>query len=85
MRPNSRWEVDVHTADRETPMSVLRKLNASQVNMAFLARSFRIMIGLASFAVPVATFGQNLDCTRIVPANPLSETGLATPYQLTGH
>ena len=64
-------------------MSILRKLNASQINMAFVARPFRIMIGLVLLAAPVATFGQNLDCTLIVPANPLSETGLATPYQLT--
>jgi len=28
--------------------------------------------------------GANLDCGLIVPANPLSASGLATPYQLTG-
>jgi hypothetical protein len=63
-------------------MSVFRKLNASRTNVAFAARPFWITIGLAFIAVPVATFAQNMDCTLIVPANPLSEAGLATPYQL---
>jgi hypothetical protein len=29
-------------------------------------------------------FGQNPDCTVVVPANPLSATGLVTPYLLNG-
>jgi hypothetical protein len=42
----------------------------------------RIMIGLAFLAAPVATFAQNPNCTLIVPNNPLTASGLATPYQL---
>jgi hypothetical protein len=33
---------------------------------------------------PVTTLTANLNCDIIVPANPLSARGLATPYQLTG-
>jgi hypothetical protein len=43
-----------------------------------------ILIGLALLATPVNTFAQNpnMDCTLIVPADPLSAAGLSTPYQL---
>jgi hypothetical protein len=33
---------------------------------------------------PVTTLTTNVNCDIIVPANPLSARGLATPYQLTG-
>jgi hypothetical protein len=33
---------------------------------------------------PAAQQAQNMDCTLIVPANPLTAAGLATPWQLTG-
>ena len=33
---------------------------------------------------PATTAAANVSCDIIVPANPLSATGLATPYQLTG-
>ena len=35
-------------------------------------------------AAPAAATAANVNCTIIVPANPLSAPGLATPYQLTG-
>jgi hypothetical protein len=35
-------------------------------------------------AAPVKTVANNVNCDIIVPANPLSAQGLATPYQLTG-
>jgi hypothetical protein len=40
----------------------------------------------AASAAPAATqnAGANADCELIVPARPLTATGLATPYQLTG-
>jgi len=31
---------------------------------------------------PAAVFAQNMDCSIILPANPLTAEGLATPYQL---
>lgn len=37
----------------------------------------------AQAAVPAAAAAPNPNCSLIVPANPLSATGLATPYQLT--
>jgi hypothetical protein len=41
--------------------------------------------GSASASVPAAqAAADNTDCDIIVPANPLSARGLATPYQLTG-
>jgi hypothetical protein len=42
-----------------------------------------IITALAFLAAPIASFAQNLECTLIVPSNPLSKAGLATPYQLT--
>jgi hypothetical protein len=42
---------------------------------------------LGAQATPAASpspTGANMDCGLIVPANPLSASGLATPYQLTG-
>src|SRR5580658_9322146 len=38
----------------------------------------------ASVAPPPVTTVANVNCDIIVPANPLSAKGLATPYQLTG-
>ncbi|HWG14359.1 MAG TPA: hypothetical protein VG268_13890 [Streptosporangiaceae bacterium] len=35
-------------------------------------------------SVPVTTEAANVSCDIIVPANPLTAVGLATPYQLTG-
>ncbi len=65
-------------------MTLLRSLNAFCVNSAFTWIPALILIGLALVAAPVNTFAQNqnLDCTLIVPADPLSAAGLATPYQL---
>lgn len=37
-----------------------------------------------SASVPGTTLTANVDCDIIVPANPLTAQGLATPYQLTG-
>ncbi|HEY6786796.1 MAG TPA: hypothetical protein VI365_05750, partial [Trebonia sp.] len=38
----------------------------------------------ASSSGPATVAAANVNCDIIVPANPLSATGLATPYQLTG-
>jgi hypothetical protein len=38
----------------------------------------------APASAPAATLATSLNCDIIVPANPLSARGLATPYQLTG-
>jgi hypothetical protein len=38
----------------------------------------------ATATAPVAVAAANVNCDIIVPANPLSAQGLATPYQLTG-
>jgi hypothetical protein len=38
----------------------------------------------SSSTTPVTTTAANVNCDIIVPANPLSAKGLATPYQLTG-
>jgi len=38
----------------------------------------------ATSTSPVVTDAANVNCDVIVPANPLTATGLATPYQLTG-
>jgi hypothetical protein len=40
--------------------------------------------GPAATNMPQATAAANANCDLIVPANPLSARGLATPYQLTG-
>jgi hypothetical protein len=40
--------------------------------------------GSAAASAPAAAAADNTDCDIIVPANPLSAQGLATPYQLTG-
>jgi hypothetical protein len=40
------------------------------------------LVGLALLATPVATFAQN--CTLVVPKQPLTAKGLATPYILKG-
>src|SRR4051794_22881332 len=43
-----------------------------------------MLVGLTLFAAPVKSFAAvNPDCTLVVPANPLTATGLATPYKLT--
>src|SRR5215472_13098406 len=49
-----------------------------------LLRPFLLIIAAVLLATPVTAFAQaadNLDCTLIVPADPLTPTGLATPYQ----
>ena len=63
-------------------MSICHRFNVFRINLAFTARPVWIMIGLALIAAPVTAFAQNMDCTLIVPANPLTAAGLATPYQL---
>ena len=58
------------------------RFNMFRINMVGAARP--VMVGLALLVAPVATFAQevNQDCTLMVPKNPLTATGLATPYQL---
>ncbi|HEY4463159.1 MAG TPA: hypothetical protein VGN41_10895 [Streptosporangiaceae bacterium] len=38
----------------------------------------------AAAAAPAAAAAANVNCSLVVPANPLTAQGLATPYQLTG-
>jgi hypothetical protein len=45
-------------------------------------RSLLLVIGAGLIAAPAIVFGQNMDCTLIVPSNPLTAQGLATPYQM---
>lgn len=62
-----------------------RRFNVENLNNEFIAKALWITIGLAVVATPAAAFGQaavNQDCTLIVPHNPLTASGLATPYQL---
>jgi hypothetical protein len=40
--------------------------------------------GSAAASAPAVAAADNTDCDIVVPANPLSAQGLATPYQLTG-
>jgi hypothetical protein len=63
-------------------MSIRRRLNTYSTRVSVLGWPQRIMVGLAFLAAPVATFAQNPNCTLIVPNNPLTAHGLATPYQL---
>src|SRR5207244_5911855 len=39
-----------------------------------------LVTGVQTCALPISV---NMDCTLIVPPNPLTAQGLATPYQLT--
>ncbi|MEI8013992.1 MAG: hypothetical protein WCH20_04035 [Nitrospira sp.] len=62
--------------------STCRRLNIFRICIAGAGRP--VMVGLALLVAPVATFAQevNPNCTLIVPHNPLTAAGLATPYQL---
>jgi hypothetical protein len=59
-------------------------LNAALVNLFSRVRLSQMALGLALFLLPGAAFAQtvNQDCTLIVPHNPRTAAGLATPYQL---
>ena len=63
-------------------MSCLRTRNLSWTTAVALIRNLGIMIGLSLMASPVMALPPNPDCTLIVPNNPLSAVGLATPYKL---
>jgi len=66
-------------------MLVPLKVRISLNNLTATAKLV-IVIGVALLAIPVTALAQttpNQDCTLIVPHNPLSAAGLATPYQLT--
>ena len=62
--------------------SICRGFNIFRICMAGAVRP--VMVGLALLVTPVAAFAQELNpnCTLIVPQNPLTAAGLATPYQL---
>src|SRR5438270_12535695 len=68
--------------NKEIKMSISHRRSASHANVAIAKLPLWIMIGLAFSAAPVATFAANRNCTLIVPNNPLTPQGLATPYQL---
>jgi hypothetical protein len=57
-------------------------LQFSRFRRAFSWTPVMILIGLAMSAASVSAPAQNMDCALIVPADPLSANGLATPYQL---
>jgi hypothetical protein len=66
-------------------LATLYRFNRCTLNTTLLAKAFGIAMGFALLAAPAATFAQatpNQDCTLIVPHNPLTAQGLATPYQL---
>lgn len=54
------------------------------VRLAVGAPSASATTTATATAAPVAPADPATDCTLIVPSNPLSAQGLATPYQLTG-
>jgi hypothetical protein len=62
----------------------LSGFNAALVNLFSRVRLVRIALGLALFLLPGVAFSQtvNQDCTLIVPHDPRTAAGLATPYQL---
>jgi hypothetical protein len=63
-------------------MSMLRRLKALPTNAAASQWPRWFIIGLAFLTAPAAMFAVNGNCTLIVPNNPLTAAGLATPYQL---
>jgi hypothetical protein len=63
-------------------MSTLQRRNTSQITVSFTKRPLGLVFGLALIAAQATTWAANKDCTLIVPANPLTAQGLATPYQL---
>jgi hypothetical protein len=62
-----------------------RRFNVSTFMAGSFAKVLRTAIALTVLAAPAIAFAQatvNQDCTLIVPHNPLTASGLATPYQL---
>jgi hypothetical protein len=62
-----------------------RRFNLCTLIAKFFAKALRIAIGLTVVTSSATAFAQaavNQDCTLIVPHNPLTAGGLATPYQL---
>jgi hypothetical protein len=62
-------------------MSQYHRHNLTWTPAGFI-RLLGIVIGLALMAAPVMALPPNPDCTLIVPNNPLTAVGLATPYRL---
>src|ERR1700758_4393757 len=69
---------------RSSFMLLTRRFDIA-LNLKSFVPVLLVVTGLALIAVPSASFAQaavNQDCTLIVPHNPLTASGLATPYQL---
>jgi hypothetical protein len=58
--------------------------NSTTINQTALGASASASASASSSTGTTATTAANVNCDIIVPANPLSAQGLATPYQLTG-
>jgi hypothetical protein len=69
-------------ANRKQQMSRFRKMGLSAGMLVVLVAAAIGAISLGRHLVTHAAAQVNQDCTLIVPANPLSAAGLATPYQL---
>lgn len=61
---------------------LLHRFNVSRLKGDFFAKAVRVAMGFAVMAIPAILSAQNMDCTLIMPHNPLTAAGLATPYQL---
>ena len=61
---------------------VVRGQHSTNINETALGAS--ASPSASSSTTPATTTAANVNCDIIVPANPLSAKGLATPYQLTG-
>src|SRR5947199_4704472 len=60
-------------------MSILRTFNGLFTKTPAFAATRRLMLGLTFLTIPSAMFAVNKNCTLIVPNNPLTAAGLATP------
>ncbi len=72
---------DTSTLNKGSSQSFLSR-NLSQSAVMLRRCPQWIIAGLILTAAPYFASAQNPDCTLIVPANPLTASGLATPYQL---
>jgi hypothetical protein len=72
-----------HGGNRRSAMSVpVIAVVAVVASIAVVAASIGVDRMLTAKTAAAATPAVNMNCTLIVPANPLSAQGLATPYQL---
>lgn len=82
-----RGEIKTMRKSRRSPFNNTRRRRFSPVALIGLGVSLAVaLVGAIVFVLPRIgshAANVNMDCTLIVPANPLTAQGLATPYQLT--